>query len=276
MPPQTGYAWQAMCWLSISNEKPPQLPLPRTLRVVNVLPLSISNEKPPQLPQGASIKLTRFWAVSISNEKPPQLPLLHPIVKTDRFRCFNLKREAAPVATSCRGARWNQRCLFQSQTRSRPSCHAGMSQPTASQLQVSISNEKPPQLPLFLPQISARFTPLFQSQTRSRPSCHRCAWQDEQVRIDGFNLKREAAPVATGKATGTGHIDAIVSISNEKPPQLPRGEERRGEKMGEGFNLKREAAPVATGTNSQVVTVRIYVSISNEKPPQLPPQRSTL
>src|SRR5579875_2911039 len=79
--------------------------------------------------------------------------------------CFNLKREAAPVATSCRGARWNQRCLFQSQTRSRPSCHAGMSQPTASQLQVSISNEKPPQLPLFLPQISARFTPLFQSQT---------------------------------------------------------------------------------------------------------------
>ncbi len=216
LPPQTGYAWQAMCWLSISNEKPPQLPLPRTLRVVNVLPLSISNEKPPQLPQGASIKLTRFWAVSISNEKPPQLPLLHPIVKTDRFRCFNLKREAAPVATSCRGARWNQRCLFQSQTRSRPSCHAGMSQPTASQLQVSISNEKPPQLPLFLPQISARFTPLFQSQTRSRPSCHRCAWQDEQVRIDGFNLKREAAPVATGKATGTGHIDAIVSISNER------------------------------------------------------------
>src|SRR5579875_1426094 len=85
---------------------------------------------------------------------------------------------------------------FQSQTRSRPSCHF------SERLQDwqewgSISNEKPPPLPPFL---LLHFVPgrgRFQSQTRSRPSCHTI---DEEI-------------LAT---------DLEVSISNEKPPQLPR------------------------------------------------------
>ena len=86
---------------------------------------------------------------------------------------FNLKREAAPVAT--KGVKESGRPVFrfQSQTRSRPSCHAVVGGAQALFIPVSISNEKPPQLP--------------QSRTIKEAVVH-------------FK----------------------VSISNEKPPQLPR------------------------------------------------------
>src|SRR5579875_898096 len=61
---------------------------------------------------------------------------------------------------------------FQSQTRSRPGCHPNIGGAISSLLNVSISNEKPPRLPL-LPK---------RRQKKGMPC---------------FNLKREAAPVAT-------------------------------------------------------------------------------
>src|SRR5579875_650212 len=86
--------------VSISNEKPPQLPRKGLISMRKEKNrVSISNEKPPQLPHASRLQSAkRFIVVSISNEKPPQLPLAR----------------ATDIAISAG---------FQSQTRSRPSCH---------------------------------------------------------------------------------------------------------------------------------------------------------
>ncbi len=161
---------------------------------------------------------------------------------------------------------------FQSQTRSRPSCHFREGNRLASHMhsfnlkreaapvatpflpggvplwrEVSISNEKPPQLP-----------PNILHSINNTTIC--------------FNLKREAAPVATlAVDTESGYYDRYVSISNEKPPQLPRpSNQRLACPLCSCFNLKREAAPVATAPLADRLSARSDVSISNEKPPQLP------
>src|SRR5579885_1728089 len=85
------------------------------------------------------------------------------------------------------------RGAFQSQTRSRPGCHPACLPGSAHCLVLSISNEKPPRLPPCLP-----------------------AWQRSLSRC--FNLKREAAPVATPQCHDLRQAIEHVSISNEKPP----------------------------------------------------------
>ncbi len=120
--------------------------------------------------------------------------------------------------------------LFQSQTRSRPSCHCRspgeaigasssfnlkreaapvatlrMISSCSSRHLVSISNEKPPQLPPLWMVRSRHPGALFQSQTRSRPSCHGKKTRKIKAAAPSFNLKREAAPVATGGYPATTH-----------------------------------------------------------------------
>src|SRR5579884_1831336 len=136
--------------LSISNEKPPQLPhdgsalrsagLSKTFNLKreaapvatrhargqhqHLRDLSISNEKPPQLPRVGAGGATCRERLSISNEKPPQLPRVPGTGLPVIAKSFNLKREAAPVATRDDGtAPMLPDANFQSQTRSRPSCH---------------------------------------------------------------------------------------------------------------------------------------------------------
>ncbi len=112
-----------------------------------------SPEKPPRLPRRWRCNCPDVrYHVSISNEKPPRLPPCLPAWQRSLSRCFNLKREAAPVATWLAQAgpftleeRFNLKreaapvatllaclaalivSLFQSQTRSRPGCHAAVS-----------------------------------------------------------------------------------------------------------------------------------------------------
>ncbi len=111
---------------------------------------------------------------------------------------------------------------------------------------------------------------MFQSQTRSRPGCHLSARSSFSFLMCGFNLKREATPVATESLPVTMrrpswfqsqtrsrpgcHCCSMrrvapilkVSISNEKPPRLPHDDVAHSQDANE-------------------------VSISNEKPPRLPP-----
>src|SRR5579884_2614915 len=159
--------------------------------------------------------------------------------------CFNLKREAAPVPTKPLSLYGMYNTAFQSQTRSRPSCHHAIIAVWHAEYGVSISNEKPPQLP---------------------PRHYRCM----ACRIRRFNLKREAAPVATEEGATHMREPLPVSISNEKPPQLPLAPFPERTARYQGFNLKREAAPVATPVIAFVSEQSVFVSISNEKPPQLP------
>ena len=163
------------------------------------------------------------------------------------------------------------RTRFQSQTRSRPGCHALPTQPATPTTGVSISNEKPPRLPRHRYIVACRQYARFQSQTRSRPGCHTSSPASRRPCHSGFNLKREAAPVATLMAPSNVGPQTAVSISNEKPPRLPLDKLRRSRLHGQvvsisnekpprlpleqrmapgprrqSFNLKREAAPVAT------------------------------
>src|SRR5579875_212624 len=89
-------------------------------------------------------------------------------------------------------------------------------------------------------------TTQFQSQTRSRPGCHIAQVGTLPRYVLGFNLKREAAPVATQDEEDKDAEDRAVSISNEKPPRLPRRSALPVSLPVSSFNLKREAAPVAT------------------------------
>src|SRR5579885_3653324 len=113
--------------------------------------------------------------------------------------------------------------MFQSQTRSRPGCHPTILRTLSAQdIHVSISNEKPPRLPHVNAASSSQSETSFQSQTRSRPGCHAAARSPTTRIWPCFNLKREAAPVAT-------------AVQCFRPA------------LAICFNLKREAAPVATG-----------------------------
>src|SRR5579875_3489172 len=61
--------------VSISNEKPPRLPLSFLSTICSLMVLvSISNEKPPRLPRRLLRRDAASGEVSISNEKPPRLP----------------------------------------------------------------------------------------------------------------------------------------------------------------------------------------------------------
>src|SRR5579885_2688626 len=110
---------------------------------------------------------------------------------------FNLKREAAPVATDYPRPRAGGVPVFQSQTRSRPCCHLAKARQLLMAVEVSISNEKPPRLPPFrvFPttlvgrsvSISNEKPPRLPLGQPLRPG----------LGPGSFNLKREAAPVAT-------------------------------------------------------------------------------
>ena len=147
-------------------------------------------------------------------------------ISTSLLMCFNLKREAAPVATSPRWMRRSANCSFNLKREAAP----------VATLRRAIGN----------------------------------------ILHIGFNLKREAAPVATAckfsaahflwrvsisnekppqlplyHAEGSDPIKRAVSISNEKPPQLPPLANQGNDESRRSFNLKREAAPVATATASR-------------------------
>ena len=87
----------------------------------------------------------------------------------------------------------------------------------------------------------------------------------------GFNLKREAAPVAT-RATLAIRSSSVTfqSQTRSRPGCHVRGGLRIAQ-ASHGFNLKREAAPVATCPGGIRLLDALNVSISNEKPPRLPP-----
>ncbi len=146
--------------------------------------------------------------------------------------CFNLKREAAPVATKNRERGFTGVVeLFQSQTRSRPGCHPGRH---ALCIALPLSR--------------------FQSQTRSRPGCHRICPAPSPDAAECFNLKREAAPVATvpsNRSPGT-HIK-FQSQTRSRPGCHPRRKYARITATHD-FNLKREAAPVATAISMSYQT----------------------
>ncbi len=209
--------------LSISNEKPPQLPhdgsalrsagLSKTFNLKreaapvatrhaigqhqHLRDLSISNEKPPQLPRVGAGGATCRERLSISNEKPPQLPRDMPEANISIYEIFQSQTRSRPSCHASALAALLAGRDFQSQTRSRPSCHACLAPASRSSRSLSISNEKPPQLP---PAMMVR---------------RRCC------QMPTFNLKREAAPVATFERLRENCIGHPLSISNEKPPQLP-------------------------------------------------------
>ncbi len=137
---------------------------------------------------------------------------------------------------------------------------------------------------------------MFQSQTRSRSTCDIIFTPDVRIGdlvsisdekplhmrralrgrdVNGFacfNLRREAAPHATGIASNDGTEGAsfqsqtrsrstcdlidvpgiihtlLVSISDEKPLHMRRIDDARQRLPVPGFNLRREAAPHATKT----------------------------
>src|SRR6266567_4777669 len=89
--------------------------------------------------------------------------------------------------------------------------------------------------------------------------------------LDGFNLRREASPLATSQERELAHADRLVSISDEKPAPLRRftpmpsstlhylfqsqtrsqppcdtASEQASDDIDRSFNLRREASPLAT------------------------------
>ncbi len=176
----------------------PSCHLPGTRRMLIGRIVSISNEKPPQLPLMESMSAMPAVLVSISNEKPPQLPLSN--VAPEIFDDIQ----------------------FQSQTRSRPSCHTADFAISFLDFLVSISNEKPPQLPHGVLAVAERRGAVSISNEKP-PQLPPSPRSRSSPRGSRFNLKREAAPVATN--WGSLKELPIFLLS---------------------FNLKREAAPVAT------------------------------
>ena len=111
--------------------------------------------------------------------------------------CFNLKREAAPVAT---------RVLHFDQ---------------AARKAVSISNEKPPRLPLSTRHANTLSDCAFQSQTRSRPGCHYSTSAGASPFLV-FQSQPRSRPGCHTLLLFRLIDQQFVSISNEKPPRLPR------------------------------------------------------
>ncbi len=81
-----------------------------------------------------------------------------------------------------------------------------------------------------------------------------------------FNLRREAAPHATWRATVGSKGGCYVSISDEKPLHMRQDLFLPKKCHCCGFNLRREAAPHATQDDCGVETTKWSVSISDEKP----------
>src|SRR5579884_3587991 len=129
------------------------------LEVLFSLLVSISNEKPPQLPRSARRSATVPSArVSISNEKPPQLPHLLISWTSQMYKRFNLKREAAPVATaghSCPESLRARICFNLKREAAPVATKSDFERKSIGLRVVSISNEKPPQLPQRLPRVAS-------------------------------------------------------------------------------------------------------------------------
>ncbi len=158
---------------------------------------------------------------NLKREAAPVATCEYDTVSDVLFGSFNLKREAAPVATRRPGVGAAQIATFQSQTRSRSGCHSIFAFRESLPCVVSISNEKPPRLPLDRRQIL-------------RPVPGR------------FNLKREAAPVATFH-----HDDEILFWTRFQSQTRSRP----------GCHVRKRSSLIRA----------LSVSISNEKPPRLPP-----
>ncbi len=156
------------------------------------------------------------------------------------LKCFNLKREANPLATEVLAFLKGVQDWFQSQARSQPSGddrHPGRS---LHPKKVSISSEKPTLWRLDLCMDCAEKRDLFQSQARSQPS---------------------GDPMHT-----VSHKAHKVSISSEKPTLWRRCISIVCHSPGNGFNLKREANPLATNWRCNACFGLFKVSISSEKP----------
>src|SRR5579885_1974759 len=184
-------------------------------------------------------------SLSISNEKPPQLPRDMPEANISIYEIFQSQTRSRPSCHASALAALLAGRDFQSQTRSRPSCHACLAPASRSSRSLSISNEKPPQLP---PAMMVR---------------RRCC------QMPTFNLKREAAPVATFERLRENCIGHPLSISNEKPPQLPLPRTLRVVNVLP-LSISNEKPPQLPRHASSECGLCFFLSISNEKPPQLP------
>src|SRR6266851_4082099 len=83
------------------------------------------------------------YSVSISDEKPLHMRLCAIIRHMRIFVGFNLRRPAAPHATSSRKRHTRHCLMFQSQTRSRSTCDQEVNDVIGHIDRVSISDEKP-------------------------------------------------------------------------------------------------------------------------------------
>src|SRR6266700_1431606 len=138
-----------------------------------------------------------------------------------RLLGFNLRREAAPHATSR-----EERCqmpenVFQSQTRSRSTCDFVKRLCCQLSLHVSISDEKPLHMRHGAAYSECRQVQ-FQSQTRSRSTCDADLLADRDAAIYGFQSQT--------RSRSTCDL-VMVDMAAE---------------TSASFNLKREAAPHAT------------------------------
>jgi len=113
-------------------------------------------------------------------------------------RGFNLRREAAPRATITRGERLCVQRRFQSQTRSRSTRDVRWLLDMSTPEKVSISDEKPLHARQYQQIMGQNLPTGFQSQTRSRSTRDNAGTKGVLSSIACFNLRREAAPRATG------------------------------------------------------------------------------
>ncbi len=149
------------------------------------------------------------YSVSISDEKPLHMRLCAIIRHMRIFVGFNLRREAAPHATSTS-------TVFQSQTRSRSTCDQQSRTLCGSRKGVSISDEKPLHMRLVHTRRLPELLIVFQSQTRSRSTCDLVIldyrWSLVYVSIsDEKPLHMRLHPTSPLCRRGS------VSISDEKP-----------------------------------------------------------
>ncbi len=232
--------------VSISNEKPPQLPRCKTGPFSgSAYQFQSQTRSRPSCHVPIALYLPLTMQVSISNEKPPQLPLILYPLNSGSAHMFQSQTRSRPSCHLPALADSFDKPEFQSQTRSRPSCHFTIPMFYLLDCEVSISNEKPPQLPHPL---SQRTYPVRLCFNLKREAAPVATWRRTQgaFRLPRFQSQTRSRPSCHGERRFCVLLRQRVSISNEKPPQLPRCPPRNG-------------AGAAYG-----------VSISNEKPPQLP------
>ncbi len=185
-------------------------------------PVSISGEKPIPWRRARPIQLFLVvGVVSISGEKPIPWRLVQAYRCVLEQECFNLRREANPLATltGCSVLYWN--CCFNLRREANPLATYPFFTHSISGIRVSISGEKP--IP-WRRDDSSRLQPRF--------IC--------------FNLRREANPLATPQRGRAVDQDIIVSISGEKPIPWRPWIKRFAASLAQSFNLRREANPLAT------------------------------